>query len=252
MPRKAREKSSTGIYHVMFRGINKQRIFKDNEDHEKYIEVIKEYKGACEYEIYAYCLMKNHVHLLMKEGKEDLGIVFRRVGAKYVYWYNKKYERTGHLFQDRYKSESVEDQHYFLTVLRYIHQNPIKAGFVNAIEVFPWSSYAEYIGKNGICDTEFPLRCFSKDKREALALFKEFNKRQNDDVCLTNETPKPVGDPRALEIIEEIIGVKDPKHIKELEREKRDMSIGILRQRGLSIRQIARLTGVSVGIVRNV
>ena len=75
MPRKPREKSSTGVYHVILRGINGQVIFQDNEDYEKFIETIKAYKEVSRYNIYAYCLMSNHIHLLMKEGEEDFGIV---------------------------------------------------------------------------------------------------------------------------------------------------------------------------------
>ncbi|HHY25099.1 MAG TPA: transposase, partial [Clostridiaceae bacterium] len=112
----------------MLRGINGQVIFHDNKDYEKLIQTIKEIKEISKYEVYAYCLMTNHVHLLIKERNEDLGIVFRRIGAKYVYWYNHKYKRRGYLFQDRYKSEAVESDEYLLTVLRYIHQNPVKAG----------------------------------------------------------------------------------------------------------------------------
>jgi REP element-mobilizing transposase RayT len=167
MPRRAREKSSTGIYHVMLRGINKQIIFEDNEDYEKFIEVIKEYKEVCGYEIYAFCLMSNHIHLLIKEGKEDLGIVFRRIGSKFVYWYNLKYKRSGHLFQDRYKSEVVGNDKYFLTVLRYIHQNPVKAGIVDSMTKYPWSSYKEYFSRNGICDIRFVLSLFSENEKKA-------------------------------------------------------------------------------------
>ena len=82
-------------------------------------------KGVCE--LRDICLLsheQSYTFANKKEGKEDLGIVFRRIGASYVYWYNGKYSRTGHLFQDRYKSEVVENDEYFLTVLRYIHQNP--------------------------------------------------------------------------------------------------------------------------------
>ena len=75
--------------------------------------------------------MSNHIHLLLKEGEEDLGTLFKRIGASYVYWYNWKYNRTGHLFQDHFKSEPVEDDTYLLTVLRYIHQNPLKAGITH-------------------------------------------------------------------------------------------------------------------------
>ena len=128
MPRAARKKSSTGIYHVMLRGINGQPVFLDDEDNEKYLQTLKECKALSEFELYGYCLMGNHAHLLLKEGKEDLALVFKRMGARYVFWYNWKYRRYGHLFQDRYKSEAAESDSYFTTVLKYIHQNPKKAG----------------------------------------------------------------------------------------------------------------------------
>ena len=115
MPRAARVKSKTGIYHIILRGINRQIIFEDEEDSLKFLQTLSEYKEKSKYEIYAYCLMGNHVHILIKEGKEELGIAMRRIGASYVYWYNWKYERNGHLFQDRYKSEAVEDDKYLLT-----------------------------------------------------------------------------------------------------------------------------------------
>ena len=126
MPRVAREKSKTGIYHIILRAVNRQIIFEEDEDAIKFLETLERYKETSGYEIYAYCLMGNHVHILLKEGKEDLGVTMRRIGASYVYWYNWKYERVGHLFQDRYKSEVVETEKYLLAVLRYIHQNPLK------------------------------------------------------------------------------------------------------------------------------
>ena len=250
MPRKSREKSDTGIYHVMLRGINGQIIFEDNEDYERLIQSIGEYKGVCEYEIYAYCLMSNHIHLLMKEGKEDLGIVFRRIGASYVYWYNGKYSRTGHLFQDRYKSEVVENDEYFLTVLRYINQNPIKAGIEREIGRYPWSSYNEYLGKEGICDAKFALGFFGQDEKGAIAAFEKFNYEENNDKCLEYEKSLRIDDNEARKIIMELFGVEDTIGIQKLEKEKRDKVIKKLKDRGLSIRQIERLTGISFSIIR--
>ena len=114
----------------MLRGINQQQIFEDEEDNLRFLETLFKYKQQCGYEIYAYCLMGNHVHILLKEGKEDLTLVLKRIAGSYVYWYNWKYHRSGHLFQDRFKSEPVENDIYFLTVIRYIHQNPVKAGVI--------------------------------------------------------------------------------------------------------------------------
>ena len=128
MPRQARKKSNCGIYHIMLRGINQQQIFEDAEDYERFLDILKDCKEICEFELYAYCLMGNHVHLLIKEKKEPIEQIVKRIGSRFVYWYNVKYQRKGHLFQDRFKSEPVDTQKYFSTVLIYIHRNPIKAG----------------------------------------------------------------------------------------------------------------------------
>ncbi len=159
MPRSARVKSKTGVYHIVLRSINKQRVFEDDEDYQKLLTVLNKYKLASGYEIYGYCLMSNHIHLLMKEGKEELGNAFRRIGASYVYWYNWKYNRRGHLFQDRFKSEAVETDKYLLTVLRYIHQNPVKVD-IGSVETYRWSSYKEYFKEAVYCD--FPYHYFLK------------------------------------------------------------------------------------------
>lgn len=134
MPRTARIKSESGIYHIIMRGINRQILFEDEEDCTKFIQVLQRYKEICEYKLYAYCLMGNHLHLLMMEGKEPLETVMRKICGSYVFWYNKKYSRIGYLFQDRFKSEPVEDEAYLLTVFRYIFQNPLKAGITNKLK----------------------------------------------------------------------------------------------------------------------
>ncbi|SHJ57504.1 REP-associated tyrosine transposase [Paramaledivibacter caminithermalis] len=252
MPRRAREKSSTGIYHVILRGINRQRIFEDDEDYEKLLETLKDNKKVSGYKIYAYCFMSNHIHLLIKEGEEDLGTIFRRIGATYVYWYNWKYNRHGHLFQDRYKSEVVENDRYFLTVLRYIHQNPLKAGIVEDISKYPWSSYREYIAKPMICDIEMALSLFTEDRQKAIALFKGFNLEKNNDVCLEYNQNVRLNDEEASEFIKGIAEVKSPLEIQNFKNEKRNKIIKKCKEKGLSIRQIERLTGVSFGVIRRI
>nr|WP_093315079.1 transposase [Tindallia californiensis] len=250
MPRKERKKSRTGIYHVMLRGINGQIIFEDREDSIKLLETIKSYRDESGYEIYGYCLMNNHIHLLIKEGREELGTVFRRIGAKYVYWYNRKYSRRGHLFQDRYKSEVIEDDGYLLTVLRYIHQNPLKAGIVKNIEQYPWSSYKEYISKKDICETEFPLRVFSKDSKKAISLFKSYHAKENNDHCLDYEDSFRVNDLEAAEIIKKTANIDNTSKVQNFDKENRNKLIKDFKKKGLSIRQIERLTGISFGVIR--
>lgn len=252
MPRKARIKSQTGIYHVILRGINRQIIFEDCEDYQKYLDLLKDYQEISGYKIYAYCLMNNHLHLLIMEGEEDLGNIFKRMGSSYVYWYNWKYNRSGHLFQDRFKSEPVEDDAYFLTILRYIHQNPLKAGAVVELGDYPWSSYHEYQGKRELCETGFALKMFSENQGEAQKLFAVFNQQKYDTQFLDIDEKKRWKDSEALDLIRELGGVKSPIEIQKMEKAKRDELIRNCKSRGLSIRQIERLTGISFGIIRRI
>jgi uncharacterized protein YdbL (DUF1318 family) len=193
--------------------------------------------------------MGNHLHLLIKVEKEDLGIIMRRIGAGYVYWYNWKYNRYGHLFQDRYKSEVVEDESYFLTVLRYIHQNPLKAGIVKDIKEYKWSSYSEFIEKNKIIDIDFILDLFNKNRKKVVDSFKAFHEISCNDNCLDMEEKRRITDDKAIEIIKNVCNAPHCKEVQILERNKRNKYLKIIKENGLSTRQIARLTGISRGII---
>ena len=246
MPRQARKKSESGIYHIMLRGINQQQIFEDEEDSLRFLETLLKYKEQCGYEIYAYCLMGNHVHILLKEGKEDLTLVLKRIAGSYVYWYNWKYHRSGHLFQDRFKSEPVENDIYFLTVIRYIHQNPVKAGVCKNIDGYKFSSYNEYVNRANLIDAEF---CFGIIDKEQ---FIEFNNRFNDDICLDiTDGDYRLTDDEAMKIIWKICKCKSVSDFQKFDKDKRNYYIEKLYQQRLSIRQISRLTGLSRKIVEN-
>ena len=246
MPRQARRKSESGIYHIMLRGINQQQIFEDEEDSFRFLETLSKYKEQCGYEIYAYCLMGNHVHILLKEGKENLTLVLKRIAGSYVYWYNWKYRRSGHLFQDRFKSEPVEDDAYFLTVIRYIHQNPIKAGICKNLDGYKFSSYGEYTNNATLIDIDFCLGIINKEQ------FIEFNNEFSDDVCLDiSDNDFRLTDDEALKIIWKICKCKTVSDFQRLDKIKRNYFIGKLYKQGLSIRQISRLTGLSRKIVEN-
>jgi REP element-mobilizing transposase RayT len=249
MPRTARKKSKTGIYHIVLRGVNRQTIFEDNEDAEKFLQTLKDYKDKSGYKIYAYCLMGNHIHLLIKEEKEELGIIMRRIGASYVYWYNWKYNRSGHLFQDRYKSEVVEDEKYLINVIRYIHQNPLKANIVKDISEYKWSSYSEYVGKHKVIDSDLVFSIFSNDRKKAISVFKEFHKKSSDDNYLDIKENKRLRDNEAIEIIKNTCDVFHCIELQSLEKDERDKYLKTLKEKGLSTRQIARLTGISRSIV---
>lgn len=243
MPRQARKKSSSGIYHIMLRGINRQQIFEDEDDRQHFLETIRNYKELCGYTIYAYCLMGNHIHLLLKEGKEDLTLVFKRIAGSYVYWYNWKYHRCGHLFQDRFKSEPVEDDGYFLTVLRYIHQNPVKAKICKTVEDYAHSSIHEYLKFPAVVDTDLVLSMISKEQ------FIAYHNEETTDQCMDMNDSFRWTDEEAKALIAKMAKCKSAAEFQLLDKAARNKCIHKLHNKGLSIRQISRLTGISKKIV---
>lgn len=250
MPRKARKKSESGIYHIIMRGINRQSIFEDDEDYIRFLQTLEQYKDKCGYEMYAYCLMGNHMHLLLKIGEDPLEQVIRRICGSYVYWYNWKYQRIGNLFQDRFKSEPVEDEKYLLIVQRYIHQNPIKAGLVRKIEEYKWSSYREYKSKTKVVDVNFTLNIFNNDREKAIKSFIEYNNELNHDNCLDIEEKHRITDEEARTIIKKVCKVENTPDVQKFDISTRNTYLKELKEEySLSIRQIERLTGINRGIV---
>ena len=252
MPRTARKKSSSGIYHIIIRGINRQTIFEDEEDCAQFLEALKRYKEKSGYEIYSYCLMGNHVHILMKIGIEPLEQVMRRLCGSYVYWYNKKYQRIGNLFQDRFKSEPVEDDQYFQTVLRYIHQNPVKAGLVKHVEEYKWSSFHEYVNQANIVNINFLMGMISNDKEKKIQKFIEYINDINEHECLDidNEAKQRISDEEAREILKKVCKIKNAIDLQQFDSKTRNTYLRVLKQKyNLSIRQIETLTGTNRGVV---
>ena len=145
MTSRLRIESSTGIYHVMQRGNNKHFIFEKEYEKRQIRKFIAEHLMNYSSEIYAYCIMGNHLHLLIKSDIKELSNLVHDYSLSYASYYNWKYESTGHVFQGRFRSECIESEEYFWSCMRYIHRNPVKAGMVDAIEQYPYSSAREYI-----------------------------------------------------------------------------------------------------------
>ena len=245
MSREARRQSKTGIYHVMLRGINQQQIFEDDEDNKKFISILKEYKDEFSFKVIAYCIMGNHVHLLIDECDNTIGEIIKKVGTKFVYWYNNKYMRVGHLFQDRFKSEPVETDEYLLTVVRYIHQNPLKSGLCNNLDDYEFSSYHEYVESRDFVDTNLIFEYISKDR------FKEFCRLENNDSCLdiSNEINFRATDEVVKRLMYKLCRCDNVSDFQTLDRKKQEKCIRIFHEKGASIRQISRLTGISKKLV---
>jgi len=248
MPRTARKKCESRIYHAMLRGINRQQIFEDREDYEKFLSVLKDVKLISGFKLYAYCLMGNHIHLLIKEEQEGLDQIFRRIGSRFVYWYNAKYDREGHLFQDRYKAEPVDSEEYLFTVLRYIHQNPVKAGLCKTVDEYEYSSYGEFMTERNITDAKDIFTLISPES------FIEIHLKPVMINCL-DMTDKPIyatGDEQVRSMILKISGCKNIPDFQSLDISMRNACIKDLKEKGFSIRQLSRLTGVSYSTIQRI
>lgn len=140
-----------GIYHITIRGNRKESIFLEEYDYYVYLSILKnnlQFYKEDNYKIISYCLMRNHVHLLIKTDKKDPSYFMRRLNSMYARYFNNKYEYVGHLFQERYYSNAVTSVIELLEVSRYIHLNPVRAKIVKRAEEYKFSSYNKIIGEN--------------------------------------------------------------------------------------------------------
>ena len=250
MSREKRKFSSTGLYHIVFRGINRQNLFEEAKDYRKIKEILQKQKEKQSFEIYAYCLMSNHVHMFIKE-KEigDIVKIMHKILTSYVGWYNIKYQRSGSLIGNRYKSEPIEDDKYVFAVIRYIHQNPIKAGMVENIVDYEWSSYKEYVEKIELVDENFLIGILDSKKVRAKEIFVELHKETELENFQISDRKK-LTDSQVKRKIIKVIKTDDVKSIAKLPKEERNKILCILRQEeNLSIGQLERVTGISRGII---
>lgn len=156
MPHGARRISDSGYYHVVPKGINEQIIFEDNEDRKLYLQLMSQAKDNTKMNIHAYCLMSNHVHLVLEDQNRKLSAFIKYIHERYGTAYSKKYERVGGVFAKTCWSEPIESDEYLLCAVRYVHANPANAGICKAA-AYEWSSAKDYLGRSGITDTAMVL-----------------------------------------------------------------------------------------------
>jgi len=211
-----------------------------------FLDILQKCKELSGFELYAYSLMGNHVHLLIGIKNEPIDKVMRRINTRYVYWFNLNNDRVGHLLQDRYKSEAVDDDNYFLTVLRYIHQNPLKSGLCKKLKDYRWSSYSDYKdkNKNGITDIQFALDIVG---HQELISFFEW---ENEDKCLEDDYEAPRKPNEVREIFYRITACKSAEQFQEYNQSMQRDLILKCRKEKISIRKLSDLTGLSYGILR--
>lgn len=255
MPRQARTQSPTDYYHVMMRGNNRENIFVTDKQKEFFLDLLKKQEEDQLIDIAAYCLMDNHVHIAVKADPINLAKAIKSTNTRYAMNFNGKRNRIGHVFQDRYKSEAITDDKYLLQVIRYIHNNPIKAKMVKSLEDYNWSSYNEYAKENSIIKTqqrEFILDYFCNNVEQFIVFHKQ---KDNQEYLEVKEDIVKDRIEQAQEIISAYFSkkglveakqvTKNPIYLEEIIRR-------LLRESKLTHRQIANLLEISNNVVHNI
>jgi len=179
MPRQARLDVPGALHHIMVRGINKATLFEDDQDRVQFLKRLEENLTNAHATIYAWALMTNHVHILFKSGKQGISSVMRKQLTWYAQYYNRRHRRSGHLFENRYKSILCDEDNYLLALIRYIHLNPLRAGIVPTLEEldrYPWCGHSAVLGKKACpwMDSDYILLQFNNTKRKARNAYRRF------------------------------------------------------------------------------
>jgi putative transposase len=148
MPRQARILLANTPHHIVQRGHNRETVFVEKDDYIYYLDTLKEWKQELNVNVYGYCLMTNHVHLILdpRDKPDNLGKLMKRLAGRQTRYVNYQEKRTGSLWEGRYKSSPIETDSYLLACLRYVERNPVKAGVVKHVEGYEWSSYKQHVG----------------------------------------------------------------------------------------------------------
>lgn len=243
MARHPREYSGSGFYHIMFRGVNHQPIFAMPKDYHYMLSTIKQVKEEAKFKLSAYCLMTNHVHLLLKEEQlGDISGIMQKILTKYSMYFNRKYDRYGALIGSRYKSKVVEQDAYFIPLTVYIHQNPVRAGIVDRAMDYPYSSYHEYAAET------FKLT----DPEMIKALIDTIHWRALHERLVKSEFSFAERHWTDIEVCAKVMAlaqVGSAGDLANLDRPQRDAVLATLKAEGVPIRQIGKVTGLSRGVV---
>ena len=231
MARKPRIEYEGAFYHVITRGNQKQKIFKDSLDYRKFLDILTSYKQRYHFRLYAYVLMSNHVHLLIETQDVPLSKILQGLNQCYTMYYNRRYKTAGHLFQGRYKAICCDRDRYLLALLKYIHHNPVRAKIVKTLGQYPWSSYQAYVtteDASGLINADQVLRMFSEHKGRARKHYEAF---MSDGATVKKEDIYSTIDQRLL---------GDERFVEEVvERHKGDIKKG-RRRKEYTLAQMAR------------
>ena len=245
MPRAPRAIAESGFYHVILRGNGKQIIFEDDADRRVFLELLARRAGDAGIRVLAWCLMDNHVHMVLEDPEQGLSEMMQRLSGDYAQRFNRKSGRVGHVFESRFKSCAIESDAYLLQAIRYVHDNPENAGICSATE-YPWSSYHEYVGLGEISDTSLAL-----DMLGGIEGFVAFSHPEQRRTYRFDRRAR-VPDEEVSKVARLALGDLPAHEVKALPKTERDQRLLDLREVGLSVKQIERLTGIGTCTISRV
>ena len=254
MPRIARKISNTKVYHIILRGNDKQDIFFNEQDYIKFIKELIKVKEKYQCEYYAYCLMSNHVHMVIYDKQNMISKIIQSITIAYSSYFSKKYEKVGHLFQNRFLSKNIESREYLLEVVRYIHQNPLKAKITNT-DKYRWSSYQEYIRKEIIINPKQVLSIFGNTKQDSIENFIYFHKYINEGINdeIEYEIIDKLADNEVKEKIEKLLQINDAREIRTYNTKIRNEKLKQLQEiKGTTKVQLSRVLGINKRMLERV
>ncbi len=261
MGRKPRFEFPGGVYHLIQRGNNKEFIFNKMEDKEYILNLIKEYRNIMGFELYGYVIMSNHYHLIIRISEAPLKDIMHRINNKFSRYFNIKYKRSGHVFENRYKGILVIDDRYLLSLLRYVHQNPVNAKMCTRVEDYFWSSdkYYRYNNATDMVDIDFILDIFSKDRSKAIKSYIEFMAEEKREDMDFFENCEVIGNVSTYELdkylksdiktLDEILEalVKDSKIFNEIKLGSRKRYLSIYKKEFINAALKANYTMKEIG-----
>ena len=251
MSKYIREFSNSKIYHIIIKGIDESTIFYDDEDRNVFLNKLRISKKKYKYKVLAYCLMSNHVHLVISIENENLSKGIQSLIIRYASYFNKKYVRKGPFVQNRFNSKKVESQRYFLEVCRYVHRNPEKAG-IEKTDNYRWSSYHEYIGKEKIIDRRFLMHYLGNDINNFTEYTTKKESKQEVNRLAEFEMIRKLSDDIVIKIILEKFKFNSVDEIiNYFKNEKNHEKIKVLKEiQGTNVTQVSRIIRVSRHLVK--
>jgi len=244
MPRSPRKNSEGDIYHVYARGVGRQIIFEDDTDRTCFLSMLKKQLDESNGKLLAWVLMGNHFHLLVNIPLDVLPSFMRDLQAPYATYFNKRHGHDGHIFKGRFGSQAITSDEQLVACVRYIHRNPVAGGLCETCD-YRWSSYRSYLRKASVTDAALVLDLFG-----GIEQFVEFHDAEdNGKFSFIDVEDGDAGDSRANKLACALLGEDWRNTLPNLSKPNRDSALRQLKEAGISIRQIERLTGIGRNII---